>query len=144
MYNKALVALDGSKQSFKAVEAARQLAEAGSVKEIVLIYVMSIPHQAVSTDGMNVSFIPEYQEGQSKLAREVIDKACAMVGSQVQVQTMIETGSPSETIIKTADKGKFDLVIIGNRGLNQLQRLFLGSVSAKVVSSVGCSVLVVK
>lgn len=144
MYEKALVAIDGSAPSYKAVGVSGQLAQAGSIKAITLLYVVSIPHAVISADGLNVDFIPEYQEKQQKVAYDVMQKAREILGPNLEVNTLIETGSPAETIVKVVDKYQYDLVIIGNRGLNQLQRLLLGSVSTKVVSAARCSVLVVK
>lgn len=43
-----------------------------------------------------------------------------------------------------ANKGSYDIVIIGSRGLNSLQEMVLGSVSHKVVKRVVCPVLIVK
>jgi nucleotide-binding universal stress UspA family protein len=37
-----------------------------------------------------------------------------------------------------------DLVVVGSRGLNPIQRLLLGSVSSKVVHRAECDVLVVR
>ena len=53
-------------------------------------------------------------------------------------------GEPAPTIVDYANKQKFDLVILGSRGLNALQEMVLGSVSHKVVKRVNCPVLVVK
>ena len=144
MYNKALVALDGSQQAFKALDAAVSLVRQGSVKELGLLYVVSVPHQVVTTDGMSVNFVPEFQEGQNKLAKEVLEKASEKVGDGIKAETIIESGNPADAIIRLAEKNGYDLIVIGNRGLNQLQRIFLGSVSTKVVSNAACSVLVVK
>lgn len=51
---------------------------------------------------------------------------------------------PGPCLIDYANKGSFDRVIIGSRGLNTLQEMVFGSVSHKVLNRVKCSVLVVK
>lgn len=51
---------------------------------------------------------------------------------------------PGACLIDYANKGSFDIVIIGSRGLNTLQEMVLGSVSHKVLKRVNCHVLVVK
>jgi nucleotide-binding universal stress UspA family protein len=53
-------------------------------------------------------------------------------------------GDPHPQIIKTAEDGKFDLIVMGHRGLNPLQRLFIGSVAKRVIEDTPCSVLVIK
>lgn len=43
-----------------------------------------------------------------------------------------------------ANKGDFDVAIVGSRGLNTLQAMVLGSVSHKIVKRVKAPVLIVK
>ena len=145
MYEKALVAVDGSKPSLKAVETARELAKTGFLKNITLAYVVHIPHPVGLANGTIVDFIPEdYQKELLREARRVVEEARALFAPECTVKTVVESGPPAETILQLIEKGNYDLVIVGNRGLNQLQRLFLGSVSNKIVNLANCTVIVVK
>ena len=145
MYEKALVAVDGSRPSLKAVETAGELTKKGCLQSITLIYVVHIPHVASSADGMVLDFVPaEYQKELMREARRVIKAAKELLPPDCTIKTIIESGTPAETILHLVEKEHYDLVIIGNRGLNQLQRLFLGSVSNKIVSLANCTVIVVK
>jgi nucleotide-binding universal stress UspA family protein len=56
----------------------------------------------------------------------------------------LEFGNPAETIINVAEKGKYDLIIVGKRGLSTVKRFFLGSVSDDVSHHAKCSVLIVR
>jgi imidazoleglycerol phosphate synthase cyclase subunit len=56
----------------------------------------------------------------------------------------LEAGLPADIICRIARKENYDLIIIGNRGLNRLKRVLLGSISSKVVAAAHCPVLVVK
>ncbi|NNE97899.1 MAG: universal stress protein [Pyrinomonadaceae bacterium] len=49
-------------------------------------------------------------------------------------------GKPAEELIKRADEWKPDLTIVGSHGRSALGRLFLGSVSHKVLHEAHCSV----
>jgi nucleotide-binding universal stress UspA family protein len=60
------------------------------------------------------------------------------------VRTVLTDGDPASTILEQANKGSFDLVILGSRGLSRVKRLLMGSVSQKVSQLSKCSVLVVK
>lgn len=60
------------------------------------------------------------------------------------VKTRLIDGHPGNELVHLADKERADLVVIGARGLNAVQRFFLGSVSEKVVKYAHCSVLVVR
>jgi nucleotide-binding universal stress UspA family protein len=54
-------------------------------------------------------------------------------------------GFPSEEIIKEADSGEYDLLIMGCRGLASLtKRVFMGSVTERVIHHTTADVLVVK
>lgn len=145
MYEKVLVAVDGSEQSFKAVAAAGRMAETGAIKEITLIYVINLLGSGVMTDGLSIDFSPaQYQNLLLEAAQQLVSKARDMIKPEIKVKTVVESGSPADTILDMAEKQKYDLIVIGNRGLNQVQRLFLGSVSNKVLNLSPCSVLVVK
>ncbi|MFP3985408.1 MAG: universal stress protein [Candidatus Bathyarchaeia archaeon] len=52
--------------------------------------------------------------------------------------------NPSRALVNTAKHGKFDLIVVGSRGLSSAASLLLGSVSKQVVANAECNVLVVK
>lgn len=52
-------------------------------------------------------------------------------------------GEPAEELIHAARRLDADLIVVGKRNHNALQRLLLGSVSTKVVHEAHCDVLVV-
>lgn len=142
MFKKALVAVDGSATSFRAVAAAKKMAEC--IEEISLIYVIHIPH-LVSPDGQNMDFIPsQYYKELTGTAQQVLDNAEQILGTHPNIKRIIESGHPAEIILQIIDKEHYDLVIVGSRGLNPIQRLFLGSVSNKIVSLAHCPVMLVK
>ena len=55
-----------------------------------------------------------------------------------------ERGHPAEVIVQYADLGKFDLIVLGNRGLGTFRSLLLGSVSDGVLHHAHSSVLIVR
>jgi len=142
MFKKVLVAVDGSLVSFRAVEAAHIMAEC--IEEISLIYVIDTPH-VVAPDGQSIAFVPsQYFKELTKTAKQVLDDAEKILGNSTNIKKTIESGNPSETILHIIEKGHYDLVILGNRGLNSFQRLFIGSVSRQIVSLASCPVMVIK
>ena len=60
----------------------------------------------------------------------------------IEAETVEAQGDPGNVIVDAA-KGA-DLVVVGSRGLNPVQRLLLGSVSSKVVHRAEPDVLVVR
>jgi nucleotide-binding universal stress UspA family protein len=64
--------------------------------------------------------------------------------SGLKVQKTVLPGDPHPEIVKYAKKHKCDLIVMGHRGLNTFQRMFLGSVAKRVIEDAPCSVFVVK
>jgi nucleotide-binding universal stress UspA family protein len=60
----------------------------------------------------------------------------------IEAEAVEAQGDPGAVIIEAAKDA--DLVVVGSRGLNPLERLLLGSVSSKVVHRAPCDVLVVR
>lgn len=55
-----------------------------------------------------------------------------------------KTGTPAEVIAKMADKGKFDLVIMGSHGHGNFMNLVMGSVANQVMARCKAPVLLVR
>ena len=62
----------------------------------------------------------------------------------VQVETLPKEGHSVQEIIKTAKDGRFDLVVMGARGVGKIREIFLGSVSDGVIRNTPCPVPVTK
>ena len=61
----------------------------------------------------------------------------------MQASYLEQVGDAAEQLVETARELDVDLVVVGRRK-SSLQRLVLGSVSAKVVRRAPCDVLVVR
>ncbi|MFQ6064459.1 MAG: universal stress protein [Candidatus Bathyarchaeia archaeon] len=62
----------------------------------------------------------------------------------MNVSTKLVEGRPSERIVEVAKEGKFDVIVMGSRGLGGIKGFFLGSVSDRVADEAACPVLIVK
>jgi nucleotide-binding universal stress UspA family protein len=60
----------------------------------------------------------------------------------IEAEVVEGQGDPGAVIVEAAKDA--DLVVVGSRGLNPIERLLLGSVSSKVVHRAPCDVLVVR
>jgi nucleotide-binding universal stress UspA family protein len=77
--------------------------------------------------------------------RSALDEAAALLADRgVQATTVESIGHPANAIIEAAEQGGYDLIIVGSRGLNAVERFLTGSVSERVVAHAPCSVLVVR
>lgn len=142
MYNKVMIAVDGSAPSFRAVNAAAKMADC--IENISLVNVITIQH-VISADGQSVDFFPpEYYQELNRNAHEVLNKAEEMLGKHPHINKIVESGPPAEIILQLLERDHYDLVIVGSRGLNSIERLFLGSVSHKIVSLANCPVMLIK
>jgi nucleotide-binding universal stress UspA family protein len=65
-------------------------------------------------------------------------------GNVTKTNMVLTKGHAAEAIIEKANQIQADLIVVGSRGLTGIKRLFLGSVSRKVVRHAPCSVLVVR
>ena len=62
----------------------------------------------------------------------------------IDAKTLSKVGHAGETISKTAETGKFDLVVMGSKGRSGLADLLLGSVAQRVMATCTKPVLLVK
>jgi len=59
----------------------------------------------------------------------------------VPIKDRVEVGEPASTILHAAERGKYDLIIMGTHGRRGLPRLLMGSVAQKVVARAHCPVV---
>lgn len=62
----------------------------------------------------------------------------------INASFLFKTGVAADTIASIADKGKFDLVVMGSHGHGTLTNLVMGSVATKVLAHVKIPVLLVR
>ena len=62
----------------------------------------------------------------------------------VQVEKMLVEGHAVQEIVKVANEGNYDLIVIGARGLSHIKEILLGSVTDGVIHHARCPVLVIK
>ena len=64
--------------------------------------------------------------------------------SGVNINTALLEGVPASKIIGYSDREKFDLIIIGSRGMGKFKEMIIGSVSNKVLHHAKSSVMLVR
>ena len=147
MFKNILVSIDGSNSSTKALEAAVELA-AGSGGKLRILHVVR---------EMQVPLTPGLMEAYEKMQRQrqdVLTAAGEHLLTQAQrlaeskglddVETDIGAGDPASAIVKYAAKKKADLIVMGSRGLGQVEGMLLGSVSRKVSNTTKTNCLIIK
>ena len=138
---KILVATDGSKYSQKALFKAKQIAtDMGS--EVTVVSVVTLYDNIYSH---NQAIKSELGSAEMERSKNVLKEAEEIFSDfKGKFTTIYKTGDVVDQIIKLAEEGDYDLLIMGSRGLGAFSRTLLGSVSDKVIHHVKVSVLVVK
>jgi nucleotide-binding universal stress UspA family protein len=145
-FKKVLFAYDGSECANAALSDLRRagLPEEAqvvvlSVAELWLAAPKSIGR--VETNFSETSLTAfERAEAEAKEASQYIQ--AAFPHWEVKRETLI--GSPARVLLERADEWQPDLIIVGSHGRSAVGRLFLGSVSQKVVTEAQCSVRVAR
>ncbi len=139
MFDRILVAVDGSVNSDRAVEAAADIAKVrGSALSIC--HAFHIPEQ-YKTDLMD-----ELEEALVEDAEKILAHAAAVaerVGTGATTR-LLKKGHPAEAIVAQAVEIGADLIVVGVRGRTSDRARAMGSVSAAVSEQARCSVLLVR
>lgn len=146
MLSNILVAIAGSKPATQAMSMAIELAKRFDAK-LHLIHVvreMQLPPnlreyaelETVRGTRLDVlNSIGEQLVNQSKRVAET--------NGVSSVETDIGTGDPANAIVGYAKRNKIDLIVMGSRGLGQVEGMILGSISQKVSNLAGLPCMVV-
>lgn len=65
-------------------------------------------------------------------------------GEDIDIETLVEKGSPATAITDLAAQIEADLIVVGSHGRTGLKRLLMGSVTEGVIGHTECSVLVAR
>ena len=150
MINSLLVAVDGSNHSLKAVEYAADIAAACKAELTIMTVIR--PHQAPKLSAelrayAQLEHIGQADLGAIRLLSDNLLTHCKKVATGkgvTKVTTNVETGPIARTIVSYAKRKKVDIIVIGSRGLGNLEATLRGGVSHRVELLAECSVLTVK
>lgn len=132
---RIVVGYDGSEPAQRALDRAAELAGYGTTVTVVSVA------PSVYTQGLEPVADPDDTERARSLLAEARDRLALR---QVPVATRDAVGEPAGKIVETADELGADLIVVGTRNGNPLERLVLGSTSTKVLHHAHCDVLVVR
>ncbi|RDJ31848.1 MAG: universal stress protein [Crenarchaeota archaeon] len=136
--SKILVPLDGSKNSLRGLDHAIYLARQCQAT-ITGLYVT--PIQEPKTNDQ-ISYVERYLLKHASQFMQKSKKRAAQNG--ILFEDKVLYGDEGKKIVNYAKKGKFDLIVIGSRGVGTVKGFFLGSTSNYVLHKSSVPVLVVK
>ena len=141
MFTNILVPVDGSDNSYRALDAALLFSEKlGS--NITVVHVMEqVPITHIGSEKL----LSEFLEAYKKENQDILSK-CSEIATQkgLTIKTLLLQGNPASVILDYSKQEKFDLLIMGSRGMGKFKELILGSVSNKIVHHSPCAVLLIR
>lgn len=142
-YKNILVGIDGSKQAADAFKKAVEVARRNNGK----IYAANVIDQQfynfMGYTPMDQSLIDQ----ETETAKELIND-CKKYGASVDftnIEGVVAYGSAKEAMaVNLPEKYGIDLVMVGQSGLNAVERFMTGSVASYVIRQAPCDVLIVR
>ena len=133
------VAVDGSGESWRALRAAASLArETGARLQIVTV---AAPHHYALGGALSPYSPEEFERLKEREDERVLAEAQDRLPDGMEAGSVLLHGNPAEALPEAARE--LDVLLLGSRGYGPLKGAVLGSVSAKLVASAPCPVLVV-
>lgn len=150
MIEKILVAVDGSGHSLKAVEYAAAIAAACNATLFILTVVRAHQAPKVSSELRKYAMLEHIEgaelEAMKLLSSELLSHAedIAREKGVTDIAKSVETGPVARTIVDVAKKKNANMIVIGSRGLGNIEATLRGGVSHRVELLAKCPVLTVK
>ena len=142
MVKRALVPIDGSKQ---AESACNLVFEEFPDATLVLLHVINPAEASYGAQASIPSFSEEWYEEEKERAENAfvdIERDAEEYG--VDVETVVEVGKPSQTIVDYAEDHDIDHIVMGSHGREGVSRILLGSVAETVIRRSSVPVTVVR
>jgi nucleotide-binding universal stress UspA family protein len=141
MLSKILAAVDGSDNSFCALDHAIFLAKRVEAHLTAIHVVENPPTVYVESQKLLNELLTKYKAESAKVL-DRCKQAAEMSG--VKIETVLAEGDAATNIVGYAQREGFDLVVIGSRGLGKFKEMVLGSTSSKVLHHTKSAVLIVR
>jgi nucleotide-binding universal stress UspA family protein len=154
---KLLIGYDGSKSADAALDDLRRAGLPNNAEALILSVAeiwMPPPTIGYSPSEYHSEVGSDWIEKHQKIEQVALKEAAALCrhaaenlqakfpGWKIYLETTC--GSPARKILEKADEFRPHLIVIGAQGNNALSRLFLGSISGKILSEAKCSVRVAR
>ena len=147
MYQRILVATDGSSLSKKAVTNAIQLAATCGAELVALKVVPRYPQAyfegSIPLSATEVGRIEKEWTDAAQASLDAVQKSAKAKGVNTKTVT-IRSDVVSDAIIATAKKQKADLIVMASHGRKGIKRLLLGSETQQVLTHSHIPVLVLR
>lgn len=143
---KILVPLDFSKYSVTTMNFAISLSRLTGASILALhVFEKPVIPDAIWMSKQVIDIYKNYYKQAEKKAKEELNKFIQQFDTRgIDLKTKVLSGIPHIQITNIAQKEKINLIVLGSKGLNVLQRILIGSTADRVVRRAKCNVLVLK
>ena len=151
MFTRVLVPLDGSELAERALPLAQSITQSSNATIHLVQVVSRLPELEAGRTG-NSLLVAELEidaarrlvEGRITRGKEYVGRVAApLENAGIEVATAMLEGGAVENIVNYTKEHGIDLVVMSTHGYGGLKRLFLGSVTDRVIRSCEVPVLVV-
>ena len=145
---RLMVAVDGSENAQRALEAAVDMAKRMKL-ELQIVHVDYVPGLLWSM-GLPGSLIPadRIESDAESFGEQLVSKAVKFAKdggvASPKGEMVTKLTSPAQAIVEFAERREVDVIVVGTRGMGGFKKMLLGSVANSVLHYAHCSVLVVK
>lgn len=146
MFDKVLVALDGSDHAQHALQMASQLAQRCNAALILFHSVEVHPFRSDYDRRVIESAREVYRRIGMEQADAILQEAedLARAAGLDKVTRVVGEGDPVKAMLKITRETPVDVLVVGTRGLTGLREIAMGSVAHKMSVAAPCPVLIVK
>lgn len=139
MFQKIVLAYDGSEETGIALHQAADLARLYDAELSLIGIVESIPSTALADPAPQHDLLTGQR---SRIAQALLTEAEELESRGVKVATKVLEGNPVDEISAYAKRTGADLVVIGHADKGLLRRWFEGSTGAQLIRDLPCSLLI--
>jgi nucleotide-binding universal stress UspA family protein len=150
VFERILIAADGSEYGEKAAKVGIELAKLSGGK-VIIVYVSDMakymgsaglipPFGGVSPEAVDAIIASIKEAGENATLR--VTELARTAG--VTNEKMIVEGNPSSEILRIAGENNADVIVMGSIGKTGLEKFLMGSVAERVVRSSKLPVLIVR
>ena len=162
MLHNVLIAVDGSRNSLRAVEYTGRIFAPNPEARLVLFHIlpaisrMNLDKKEIKTIDARKAERPDLAglywqlEAEEKISKFFAEATNVLVQAgvnpeQIKSKFGVKKGEIPEAILEEVDLGNYETLVLGRRGLSRVREFFMGSISTKVVREArGCAVCVVE
>ena len=138
---KILVPVDGSKSSLEGAKIGADLAQAKGAQVTLLAVIPVYPDIDLEISARARESLGNKLSAQ---AEQALAQAKGFFAGLTVESILLSSNDVADEIVTLAEEGKFDLIVMGSRGMSTSVPFRLGSVATQVVKYSPCSVYVIK